>query len=107
MDLGLRHGKQKGSGDRRSLCGSTAKMTLDYFRLSDTFWKAVFNLPPMPYTKPMITTEIPAAIRPYSMAVAPASSRTKAREKGHMSRSPELSGAVLPRHVGSLLPIRA
>ena len=30
-----------------------------------------FSLVPMPLTAAMITTEMPAAIRPYSMAVAP------------------------------------
>src|SRR3984893_13332870 len=33
----------------------------------------VFNVVPMPLTTAMITTEMPAAMRPYSMAVAPAS----------------------------------
>src|ERR1043166_413591 len=31
----------------------------------------VFNVVPMPLTTAMITTEMPAAMRPYSMAVAP------------------------------------
>jgi hypothetical protein len=34
----------------------------------------VLRLPPMPLTAAMITSEMPAAIRPYSMAVAPDSS---------------------------------
>jgi hypothetical protein len=33
--------------------------------------KLVFSLVPMPFTAAMIATEMPAAIRPYSMAVAP------------------------------------
>ncbi len=37
----------------------------------------VLRLPPMPFTAPMIASEIPAAIRPYSMAVAPDSSFRK------------------------------
>jgi hypothetical protein len=37
----------------------------------------VFNLVPRPFTTAMIATEMPAAIRPYSMAVAPDSSFTK------------------------------
>ena len=36
--------------------------------------KVVLNLPPTPCTAGMIATAIPAAIRPYSMAVAPDSS---------------------------------
>src|SRR5690349_8001431 len=38
---------------------------------------ALLSLPPMAFTAPMITTEMPAAMRPYSMAVAPLSSRRK------------------------------
>ena len=34
----------------------------------------VLRLPPIPLTAPIIANEIPAAIRPYSMAVAPDSS---------------------------------
>src|SRR5258705_296775 len=37
----------------------------------------VLRLPPMPLTAAMIASEIPAAIRPYSMAVAPDSSFRK------------------------------
>ena len=37
----------------------------------------VLRLQPMPLTAPMIASEIPAAIRPYSMAVAPDSSVRK------------------------------
>src|SRR5258706_4827703 len=37
----------------------------------------VLRLPPMPLTAPMIASEIPAAISPYSMAVAPDSSFRK------------------------------
>ena len=33
--------------------------------------KLVFSLVPMPFTAAMIATEMPAAIRPYSIAVAP------------------------------------
>jgi hypothetical protein len=41
----------------------------------DTFVKVVFNWEPSEFTTVMITTEIPAAIKPYSMAVAPDSSQ--------------------------------
>ena len=37
----------------------------------------VFNVVPRPFTTAMIATEMPAAIRPYSMAVAPETSFTK------------------------------
>jgi hypothetical protein len=39
----------------------------------------VLRLVPTPLTTVMITTEIPAAIRPYSMAVAPVSSARNLR----------------------------
>ena len=42
--------------------------------------KVVFSFEPRPCTTAMMATEMPAAIRPYSMAVAPYSSVTK-REK--------------------------
>ena len=39
--------------------------------------KVVVSCVPTAVIAPMITTEMSAAMRPYSMAVAPASSRTK------------------------------
>src|SRR4051812_13114648 len=39
-----------------------------------TLVKVVFNFEPRPCTTAMIATEMPAAMRPYSMAVAPDSS---------------------------------
>src|SRR5215813_9754102 len=43
----------------------------------EMFENVVFSWPPRVFTVAMIATEIPAAIRPYSMAVAPLSSRRK------------------------------
>src|SRR5262249_41693331 len=45
-----------------------------YFRADETDVKVVFSLPPRVVTTVMIATEMPAAMRPYSMAVAPDSS---------------------------------
>ena len=42
-----------------------------------TLVKVALSLVPRPCTTAMIATEMPAAIRPYSMAVAPDSSFTK------------------------------
>jgi hypothetical protein len=42
-----------------------------YFSCVEMLPKLVFSLVPMPLTAAIITTEMPAAIRPYSMAVAP------------------------------------
>ena len=39
--------------------------------------KAVFSLVPRPLTTAIIATEMPAAIRPYTMAVAPETSYAK------------------------------
>src|SRR5205823_12165761 len=43
----------------------------------DTFENVFFNWPPSVLTVAMIATEMPAAMRPYSIAVAPLSSRRK------------------------------
>src|SRR5476651_2555796 len=40
-------------------------------------WNLAFSVVPRPFTTAMIATEIPAAIRPYSIAVAPELSFTK------------------------------
>jgi len=49
-----------------------------YFNWVETEVKVVFKLTPRPFTVAMIAMEIPAAIRPYSMAVAPSSFRKNA-----------------------------
>jgi hypothetical protein len=43
----------------------------------ETLVKVVLSLEPRPATAVIIATEMPAAMRPYSMAVAPASSVRK------------------------------
>src|SRR5262249_62115225 len=43
----------------------------------DTFENVFFNWPPSVFTVAMMATEMPAAMRPYSMAIAPDSSRRK------------------------------
>ena len=48
-----------------------------YFTAVDTDVKVVFKPEPRVDTAVMIATEMPAAMRPYSMAVAPDSSRRK------------------------------
>jgi hypothetical protein len=50
---------------------------LDYFSCVEMLEKVVLSLVPMPFTTAMIATEMPAAMRPYSMAVAPDSSFKK------------------------------
>jgi len=42
-----------------------------YFSCVEMLPKLVFSLVPMPFTAAIIATEMPAAMRPYSMAVAP------------------------------------
>src|SRR6201996_1392042 len=48
-----------------------------YLSCEEMLENVVFNLVPRPLTTAMIATEMPAAIRPYSMAVAPDSSFKK------------------------------
>src|SRR5271165_6853387 len=47
-----------------------------YLSAVETLVKVVFSFEPRPCTTAMIATEMPAALRPYSMAVAPDSSFT-------------------------------
>src|SRR6516165_5809945 len=48
----------------------------------------VISLVPRPFTTAMIATEMPAAIRPYSIAVAPDSSFTKRETRVFMRMAP-------------------
>src|SRR5580692_8724822 len=48
-----------------------------YLRAVETLLKVFFRLVPRPWTTAMIATEMPAAMRPYSMAVAAVSSLRK------------------------------
>src|SRR6185437_5506386 len=50
---------------------------LDYLSWVEMLVNLAFNVVPRPLTTAMIATEIPAAMRPYSMAVAPDSFFTK------------------------------
>src|SRR5262249_59121979 len=52
-----------------------------YFRAVETLVKVVFSFEPTVCTATMIATEMPAAINPYSIAVAPDSSLRKRRTK--------------------------
>src|SRR6185369_8941023 len=45
-----------------------------YFSESEIVWNVLLSFEPMALTLAMITTEMPAAMRPYSIAVAPVSS---------------------------------
>ena len=49
----------------------------NYFIAVETDEKVVFKLVPRAWTVAMIATAMPAAMRPYSIAVAPASSAKK------------------------------
>src|SRR3981081_1199897 len=53
------------------------RQSVTYFRLVEIAVNCVLSLTPRPFTAAMIASEIPAAIRPYSIAVAPESSFTK------------------------------
>ena len=54
----------------------TRESKVGYLSAVWTVPKVVFRLVPRPFTTEMIATEIPAAMSPYSMAVAPDSSLT-------------------------------
>src|SRR5262245_49194617 len=85
MFLALLGRKRKSSGARgRSLLGQARSRA--YLSAVWTLVNVVFNFEPRPCTTAMMATEIPAAIRPYSMAVAPDSSFTK-RETRFFIRS--------------------
>src|SRR5271163_1660244 len=72
-----RRGKtRKGPGARPEPSRST-EVDDAYLRAVETLVNVVFSLVPRPWTTAMIATEMPAAMRPYSMAVAPDSSFTK------------------------------
>ena len=51
-----------------------------------TLLNVVDNFEPRPFTTVMIATEMPAAMRPYSMAVAPDSSLAKRVTRDFMGR---------------------
>src|SRR5437879_5161593 len=65
----------KGPGMTRGLCRS--HITVAYFSEVLIEVNLLFRLVPRPLTTAMIASEMPAAIRPYSIAVAPDSSFTK------------------------------
>lgn len=50
-----------------------AELVEAYFSALDTLVKVLFSWVPSPWTTAIIATEIPAAIKPYSIAVAPRS----------------------------------
>jgi hypothetical protein len=64
---------------RRVLYCRHAGRAIRYLRELFIEVNLVFSLPPMPFTTAIIASEIPAAIRPYSIAVAPDSSAKNLR----------------------------
>ena len=70
-----RPANEKAPANSRSLYNEFAAP--DYFSWVEMLEKVVFSLVPRPLTTAMIATEMPAAMRPYSMAVAPELSFTK------------------------------
>src|SRR5205823_13100202 len=71
-----------------------------YLSAVDTEVKVVFSLVPRPETTVMMATEMPAAIRPYSMAVAPLSSLANCAKSFVMSILPlphPCGNALLPQ----------
>jgi hypothetical protein len=58
-----------------------------YFSAVETLVNVVFRFVPSVATATMIATEIPAAISPYSIAVAPELSLTKRKSIRYIARS--------------------
>jgi len=71
------NGKAAGSRNQRLVPVST--LDIVYFSCVEMLLNLVFNVVPMELTVAMITTEMPAAMRPYSIAVAPDSSFRNAK----------------------------
>src|SRR6202451_3967428 len=82
-DRGRHSARVEASPDRRSLLHSEVA----YLRAVETLEKVFFRLVPRPWTTAMIAIEMPAAMRPYSMAVAAVSSLKKASVRFFMSNS--------------------
>jgi hypothetical protein len=54
------------------ICAAAAReRIISYLSCDDTLLKFVFSVVPIVFTATIIATEIPAAMRPYSIAVAP------------------------------------
>src|ERR1700690_41373 len=73
------------NGDFDRQAKPLCRFGFDYLSAVETDEKVVFRLVPRPCTTAMIATEMPAAMRPYSMAVAPDSSFTKRAKRVFMS----------------------
>ena len=66
-----------------------------YFSEVETVEKVLFRLVPRAWTVAMIATAMPAAMRPYSIAVAPVSSARKHKTSVVMMGSSVLTGTVV------------
>jgi hypothetical protein len=71
---------------------------LGYFNCVEMLLNLAFRLVPSPFTTAITATEIPAAIRPYSIAVAPDSHLVKAMNFSNITHLP--TGCTLVRHTG-------
>lgn len=65
------HTQAIGCAARQLTRSQMLKTRASYFRLVEIVVNVVFNWVPKPFTTAMIATEMPAAINPYSIAVAP------------------------------------
>ena len=64
-----------------------------YFSWLEMLVNVVFKFEPIVFTTAMIAIEMPAAIRPYSMAVAPLSSLRKRLTRFFIDELPRFDGA--------------
>src|SRR5262244_3339367 len=74
---GRDRGQKKGSSREAGALGKLADTDAAYLRPFCTVVNVPLRLVPTFFTTVMMATEMPAAMRPYSMAVAPDSSFTK------------------------------
>jgi hypothetical protein len=78
----------RGQPDARFFLVRPRKERGDYFSAVWTFVKVVFSFDPRPATTVMIATAMPAAIKPYSIAVAADSSRQNWTKWCFMTNAP-------------------
>ena len=71
-----------------------------YFSWLEMLLNVLFSCVPRVFTTAIIATEMPAAMRPYSMAVAPVLSFTKRRTSFLMGNPSEIFGLHAPQRCG-------
>ena len=92
---------EKGPEELSGPCSATLP-TARYLSAVCTEVKVVFNFEPSPATTVMIATEMPAAIKPYSISVAPRSSFPNRDRSFVMSDLPLVTATARETIMGAL-----